>query len=366
MKSSSNNLKELEINTFTGDDSPEMPPSDIIAYNELRSCADLLRMHVKGILNIQPEFQREVVWKPSDQTRFIDSLIKQLPIPSMCFSLDFKQQKWQVIDGLQRMSCIIRFLSDEQWTLSKLDDIDPIISGKPVSEFINENSELHQYFTRVENLTLPITVLRCDYSKKSHSNYLFTIFHRLNAGGMRLNNQEIRNCIFSGTFNNLLKELDKYNMWMKINRMKTTYGYRFRKQELILRFFAFYDTYKNYNGKLSRFLNEYMADKRNPSDNFLKNKRELFLNTVDIIYKKIFAGKVPSKLTVTVLEATLIGVSRNLSNLKRLTDLDTQKLYQELLKHEEFSEKKLSEGLSGRPRVVNRLNASIKIFSGNK
>ena len=366
MMSNSNNLEKLEEDTFNCDDSPEMPPSDIVAYNELRSCADLFRMHFKGILNIKPEFQREVIWKPSDQTRFIDSLIKQLPIPSMCFSLDFKQQKWQVIDGLQRMSCIIRFLSDKQWTLSKLDDINPIISGQPVSEFINENSELHQYFTRVENLTLPITVLRCDYSNKSHSNYLFTIFHRLNAGGMRLNNQEIRNCIFSGTFNQLLKRLDENDMWMKINRMKTTSGYRFRKQELILRFFAFHDTYKNYNGRLSRFLNDYMADKRNPSDNFLNDKRELFLNTVDLIYKKIFAGKIPSKLTVTILEATLVGISRNLNKLKGLTELDVQKLHQELLNHEEFSEKKLSEGLSGKARVVNRLTASIKIFSRNK
>lgn len=366
MMSNSNNLEELELNTFTGDNSPEMPPSDIIAYNELRSCADLYRMHYKGILNIQPEFQREVVWKPSDQTRFIDSLIKQLPIPSMCFSLDFKQQKWQVIDGLQRMSCIIRFLSDKEWILSKLEDINPIISGQPVSKFINEDSELHQYFTRVENLTLPITVLRCDYSRKSHTNYLFTIFHRLNAGGIKLNNQEIRNCIFSGTFNQLLKELDKNNMWMKVNKMKTTLGHRFRKQELILRFFAFHDMYTNYKGGLSRFLNEYMSDNQNPSNSYLNNKKELFLSTVDLIYKKIFEGKIPLKLSVTVLEATLIGISHNLKKLKSLTDLNVQKLYQKLLNHEEFSEKKLIEGLSGKERVINRLNASIGIFSDNK
>jgi uncharacterized protein with ParB-like and HNH nuclease domain len=68
-------------------------------------------MHTQGILEIQPEFQREIVWKNPDQTRFIDSLVKQLPIPSMCFSLDYKAQKWQVIDGLQRMATIIRFLS---------------------------------------------------------------------------------------------------------------------------------------------------------------------------------------------------------------------------------------------------------------
>jgi Protein of unknown function DUF262 len=102
-------LEKIEENTFYEDDSPELLPPDIIAYNELRSCADLFRMNIQGILVIQPEFQREIVWKPPAQTRFIDSLIKQLPIQSMCFSMDYKTFKWQVIDGLQRMATIINF-----------------------------------------------------------------------------------------------------------------------------------------------------------------------------------------------------------------------------------------------------------------
>ena len=97
-------LEKEEEQSFFEDESDQQPPSDIIAYNELRSCADLFRMYDKGILDITPDFQRDSVWNPPAQTRFIDSLIKQLPIPSMCFSLDFKTQKWQVIDGLQRMT----------------------------------------------------------------------------------------------------------------------------------------------------------------------------------------------------------------------------------------------------------------------
>jgi uncharacterized protein with ParB-like and HNH nuclease domain len=55
-------------------------------------------MHQQGILEIQPDFQRDIVWQGPDQTRFIDSLIKSLPIPSMCFALDHKAQRWIVID----------------------------------------------------------------------------------------------------------------------------------------------------------------------------------------------------------------------------------------------------------------------------
>ncbi len=76
-------LEELKAQEFTEDDHDENPPNDIVSYNELRPCADLFRMHDEGILQIDPDFQRDVVWPPSQQSRFVDSLIKQLPILSM-------------------------------------------------------------------------------------------------------------------------------------------------------------------------------------------------------------------------------------------------------------------------------------------
>jgi hypothetical protein len=81
-------LEELEDDAQYEDDNATVPPSDIVACNELRSCADLFRMYDQKILQINPDFQRDVVWKGPDQTRFIDSLIKALPIPSMCFAMD--------------------------------------------------------------------------------------------------------------------------------------------------------------------------------------------------------------------------------------------------------------------------------------
>ena len=358
-------IKTLEQETFYENDIPEIPPPEIVAYNELRSCADLFRMHTQNILDIRPEFQREVVWKTPDQTRFIDSLIKKLPIPSMCFSLDYKTEKWQVIDGLQRMSTIIRFLTGSGWTLSKLDDIDPMISGQPVSKFADRRSNLHLYFTRVQNLSLPITVIRCDYTKKDHTNYLFTIFHRLNSGGARLNNQEIRNCIYSGSLNNLLKKLNEYPAWMRINRMKKPTGYRYTKEEQILRFFALHDNYQNYQGRLAKFLNEYMLDHREPSSSYLHNKENIFYRTVDLINSSIFEGQPPQKLTITIMEALLVGISLNLNFLEGKPDHIIREYYNKLHTEQEFSEDLLSEGLSGKERVIGRMSAAKRVFSGN-
>jgi hypothetical protein len=358
-------LAKLEEDSFYENDHAELPPSDIVAYNELRSCADLFRMRDQGILEIQPEFQRDIVWKGPDQTRFIDSLIKQLPIPSMCFALDHKAQRWVVIDGLQRISTIVRFLEGGDWTLSPLDDVDPGIAGQSVAAIKTATNELHQFYTRVENLSVPVTVLRCDFKKKTHMEYLFTIFHRLNTGGMKLNNQEIRNCIYGGTFNGLLKELDQHQKWRKLNKMRPKQSYRFSKQEIILRFFAFHDRTSSYEGHLAKFLNSYMHDNRQATPQFLDQKRKLFDRTVDVVFDSIFGGEAPAKLSVTVLEAVLVGVSKNIRDLVAEPANVIQARYQKLIGDAEFSDNALREGLSKKPRVSARLAAAVNIFAGN-
>lgn len=357
-------ITKMEDESFYENDHAELPPSDIVAYNELRSCADLFRMHQQKILEIQPEFQRDIVWKGPDQTRFIDSLIKQLPIPSMCFALDHKAQRWIVIDGLQRISTIVRFLEGGDWKLSELEDVDSGIAGQSVAAIKTATSNLHQYYTRVENLSVPVTVLRCDFKRKNHMEYLFTIFHRLNTGGMKLNNQEIRNCIYGGSLNGLLKELDQQAKWRKLNKMRPNNSYRFAKQEIILRFFAFHDRTSSYEGHLAKFLNDYMHDNRYATDQFLNQKRILFNQTIDCVFDMIFSGAAPAKLSLTVLEATLVGVSKNIKTLIAEPANVLQAYYQKLVNDDEFSDVALREGLAKKPRVLARLTSATNIFAG--
>lgn len=180
---SENTLKqEEEASFFVEDRDQPLPPKDVVAYNELRSCADLFRMYKNGKLEIQPDFQREVVWKQDERSRFIDSLVKQLPIPSMCFSLDSKTQSWKVIDGLQRMSSIISFLGDAPWNLSTLEAIHPLLKNRSNVDLRNGSEEDKRLYASVEDMSIPITVIRCDYSVRSHMRYLFMIFNRLNSG----------------------------------------------------------------------------------------------------------------------------------------------------------------------------------------
>ena len=357
-------IEDLEYQQLYEDDHNESPPSDIVAYNELRSCADLVRMHTDGDLEIQPDFQRDFIWKATEQTRFIDSLIKQLPIPSMCFAHDFKKSKWIVIDGLQRISTIIRFLTGDDWRLSDLDDIDKVVAGKSAATIRNaKTGELKQIYTRVQNQTIPINVLRCDLAKASHNEYLFTIFHRLNSGGMKLNNQEIRNCIYSGRLNNALKRMDQDHHWQIINNMQPGTNYRFTKQEAILRFFAFLECRHQYKGSISKFLNDYMFAHRAADESFIEKHVRLFERVTEFLAEKVISERPVPRLPGTVLEAVMIGVASNIDHIEGMTAAEARERYERMLNDDSVSPTSLAEGLSKKDKVDSRIDTAIRVFT---
>jgi len=353
-------LEKAEAELAESEGYSETPPSDIVAFNELRSCADLVRMHTSMQLIIKPDFQRDVVWPNTAQSRFIDSLVKQLPIPSMCLSLDYKTEKRLMIDGLQRISSIIRFLTDDDWRLSSIDDIDSRISGRTVSHIREKHSEI---YSRIENLTIPITVLRCDYSKKSHLQYLFTIFHRLNTGGNKLSNQEIRNCIFAGNFNDLLKEIVGKSETRELLGLETDKSYRFSYEELFLRVFAFSETLDSYNGRLARYLNDYMESKKNISDTEIQDKRNAIFRCIILLYKNILDGVRLPKISKTTIESIMVGIYENIDNLETESNKDLLRRYETLRKDPHFSIESLSEGLAATEKVKARITKAVNIFS---
>ena len=357
----SEELEQEEQEVLSQDDSSEQPPTDIVAFNELRSCADLVRMYKSNQLTIKPEFQRDVVWSTAAQTRFIDSLTKQLPIPSMCISLDYNTNKRLVIDGLQRMWSIIMFLTNDDWKLSNLRDIDDRLAGKKVSYIREHNPAIHD---AIENWTIPVTVLRCDYKKKNHMEYLFTIFHRLNTGGNKLTNQEIRNCIYSGDLNALLGRCVQNNEFRDLFDLKKDETYRFAYEEFVLRFFAFSDRYKQYDGNLSRFLNTYMTTNRNPlDDDTLSAMESHFDETTHLIFEKVCDGKQLPKLSKATYEALFVGVGENMEALRTKPAKELCDKFKAMRQAEEFSLISLKNAITTKAKLIARLDKAIEIFS---
>lgn len=338
-----------------------IPPPDIVAFNEQRSCADIYRMYEKGQLDINPDFQRGEVWTPRAQTLFVDSLMKQLPIPSMCICLDINTQKRIVIDGLQRITTIVKFLKPSSiWKLSDVEDVDPRIANKAVSDIKSNEPSLYE---TLENLSIPITVLRCDLSKKEHMEYLFQIFYRLNSGGNKLYNQEIRNCIYSGPFNNLLKQLALSELWMTfagVNKKKVESS-RFSNEERILRFFAFYHKYNDYNGRLASFLNDFMGEHRGLSEDDCINYTAL-LNRVLSFATKHFLECQDITKSKNLADAILVGIAQNIDNIESLDHDNVIRLFEQLTEEPEFSKESTKEGLGGKEKVKNRITKAIEVF----
>lgn len=346
---------------FSGSLPDTQPPKDVVAFNELRSCADLYRLYKEGVLDIQPEFQRDVVWKPPEQTVFIDSLIKQLPIPSMCFSLDFNTQKWQVVDGLQRMTTIVNFLDEQkEWRLSRRKDINSKISGRSNFDIRDGDAESSILYRRIQNLSLPITVIRCDLTKVEHSEYLFTIFHRLNSGGSRLNHQEIRNCIYSGEFNDLLKKLDKDSQWKILKNMLPGKGARFKSIELILRFFALYYQEEKYTGNMPTFLNSFMRKYRNTDAIFRSELTELFNEVTKKLLIATDNAK-EEKFGYTLFEAAMIGIAHNRGILDRTNNVMFGVKLQKLIDSAEIS--LANNDTTATETVKSRIAKSRSIFA---
>lgn len=350
---------EEEREEFEELTSPEavLPPSDIIAFNEMRSCADIYRMYVNNQIDINPDFQRGVVWKNRAQTLFVDSVLKQLPIPSICISLDGNTQKRLVIDGLQRITTMIKFLDPEsKWRMSDIGDVDNRIRGKKMADVREDTPQLIEIF---ENFVIPITVIRCNYSRHDHMQYLFQIFNRLNSGGSKLYNQEIRNCIYQGSFNTLIKQLSRSDLWCSFAGVtpKKVIQARFGHEERILRFFAFNERWSVYAGRFASFLNDYMETYKNSSRKQIEDFSQLFSDTLKIANR---IGMVNTNKVIS--DAVLVGIAHNKEKLNLKTDEEIKARFEDLMAQAEFSPAALGQGLSQKDKVVQRIKKAIEVF----
>ena len=106
-----------------------------------------------------------------------------------------------------------------------------------------------------------------------------------------------------------------------------------------------------------------MADNRWIDEAGLSSKKVIFRDSLNIVFSKIFESKAPAKLPLSVMEATLVGVAKNLSSLKSENPDKIKIKYSKMLEDAEFSQDRLNEGLSGRERVKGRIMAAISAFS---
>jgi len=222
-------------------------------------------------LDLMPDFQRQAgIWSDAAQSRLIESMLIRIPLPA--FYMDASDEdKWLVVDGLQRLTAIERFVIKKELKLTGL-------------EFLHNLSglgfdELPRNFRRRINETQVIVYL---IEKDTPPKAKYNIFKRINTGGLPLSSQEIRHALNQGAATLMLKKLAGHDEFKKA----TDYGirdHRMGAQECVLRFMAFtlrsYTSYKS--SDFDDFLNTAMATINNMLEGDRKKLEDSFVRALN-------------------------------------------------------------------------------------
>lgn len=220
----------------------------------------------------QPDYQRDYVMDVKIASRLIESVLLNIPIPTvyLCEELD---GRFSIIDGQQRMTSFVKYLKNE-FALKGLEELSEL-NGKKFSE-------LEKTLQR----TLKSCTLNSIILTKESQELKYEIFARLNQGSIRLKPQELRNCIYRGTLNNMIEEIAKNNRYL--NDLFLENNKRKNYQEYILRFFALRN-FNDYSSSMTKTMNNFMLKHQNADEQEIKEFKELYNRTIDII-KQVFGS----------------------------------------------------------------------------
>ncbi len=280
-----------------------------------------------GVIDLNTEFQRSNdLWSQIQMSRLIESILIRFPLPAFYFDTTTKN-KWQIIDGLQRLSTLRRFIIDKKDPL-KLKGLEFLDKDKFEDITFDKLPEPMQ--RTIRNTQVILILIRPGTPKEVK----YRIFERVNTGGLKLNKQEIRHAINQGIPSNYVKELAESKEFKKLTRINNR---RMEDRELCLRYIAFkLKTYDLYQPPMYNFLDSAMEDigkidtvKRK----LLKKEFIAGLNTIEkLLGINAFSSKV-FELTTKVSQVNKAIFECLLTCISNLTDKQMSDL---ILKKEEF------------------------------
>lgn len=209
----------------------------------------------RGNINLNPRYQRRNAWSAQRKSLFIESLILGLPIPQIILAEEKNQRgRFIVIDGKQRLLAVRQFASAyndpdfPQLKLSGLTDR-PDLNGATY-EKLHSDIALRDDLNNFENQTIRTVVIRGWDNEK----YLYSVFLRINTGSVQLSPQELRQALHPGEFSDFVDDFSTQSDALKSTLNLKQPDFRMRDVELVLRWFAYKNFAKNYNGELKTFL----------------------------------------------------------------------------------------------------------------
>lgn len=272
---------------------------------------------------VKPELQRKYVWDKVEASRFIDSILLGLPVPSIFLAKE-PDEKFLIIDGYQRILTVYDFVTGifskdkKVFKLSNSDRINPRWRGKAFSEL----GDIEQ--RRIRNTTIHAIIFVQSHPDQDDTG-MYQVFERINTSGKTLHPQEIRNCIYQGNLNKLLFELNKNPVWRELYGDEEEDS-RMRDLELILRFFAIdslnLDEIKATSISLKKELNLFMGKKENNTIDKVDELRQRFILGCELALQMFGRSafhnlsqtdprKLTNKFSPTIFDSIMISISNN-------------------------------------------------------
>ena len=237
-----------------------LPKQDV-----LRNLIDRLR---NNEIDMSTDFQRHPdLWKPDKMSRFIESILIRLPLPPFYFDAT-NDDVWLVVDGLQRLSSVRAFVIEKKLRLINLEYL-AVCKGKTYEELSRT------YQRRIDEC--PVTLFNLKPGTPSEVRY--SIFRRINTGGLVLNNQEIRNALAGDPLRKFFNKITQNKYLLQTIGNQDS---RMIDQELILRFLAFYEmNYEQTSKNIAQFLDDMMEKLKKKPAGELDNLKRTFENTIE-------------------------------------------------------------------------------------
>lgn len=326
------------------------------------SFGEIMSMYERGEIIINPEFQRLYRWTDYQRTRFIESVIIGIPIPPI-FVAEDNNGRWELVDGLQRLSTIFSFFGNlkndvkkNNWTLG---------AGDMLQSLDGYNAETLPLKIQ---LNIKRAVCRVEIIKwNSEYDLRFELFNRLNTGGTPLTNQEIRNSLYrsiSSSFNEFLKELaanDNFIRSVDISKDKVEQLYL---EELVLRFMSLFQNRQNVKKSIAQHMTDFMKDAVSNSKFNYDMYRKVFNRTFEIL-QPLGPGIFNSRngaFSTAVYDTTVIGVAENIHLYGEIRAQVLQNKIKEVRSDEVYQAMTRSGGNNSVERVKKRLEFAKSIF----
>lgn len=274
------------------------------------SVRELVRMYEDGELSIAPSYQRKYRWSRVVASTFVESIFLGLPIPPIFVATNDDFQ-WEVVDGLQRISTLILFLSDDPDAHRRigrensliLDGLDKLTQLNGVG-FDDLPQSLQRYFARQALQVISLT-------DKSDKAVRFDLFERLNSGSVSLTAQEVRSAVYAGKFLDFVEELASLSKFQSLLKLQESNQHDGTAAEQVLKFFAYKNDQSEFRGSVTKFLNDYSAKAADSFD--YAREREAFERVCDFLGQIVDGPFLREKTYVTPLvqfEACTVAAGR--------------------------------------------------------